>query len=65
MAGISPATMPMATLKAKANRKALTGVKDNICTGCQTRLPTGTLDLLHKGADLVFCEGCNRLLYLE
>ena len=52
-------------LKAKVNRKALTGVKDNICTGCQTRLPTGTLDQLHKGADLVFCEGCNRLLYLE
>lgn len=52
-------------LKAKANRKALTGVKDNICTGCQTRLPTGTLDQLHKGNDLVFCEGCNRLLYLE
>ena len=52
-------------LKAKANRKALVGVKDNICTGCQTRLPTGTLDQLHKGADLVFCEGCNRLLYLE
>lgn len=52
-------------LKAKANRKALTGVKDNICTGCQTRLPTGTLDQLHKGSDLVFCEGCNRLLYLE
>jgi uncharacterized protein len=52
-------------LKAKSNRKALTGVKDNTCTGCHTRLPTGTLDQLHKGGDLVFCEGCNRLLYLE
>lgn len=52
-------------LKAKSNRKALAGVKDSICTGCQTRLPTGTLDQLHKGADLVFCEGCNRLLYLD
>ncbi len=52
-------------LKMKANRKALVGAKNNICTGCQTRLPTGTQDQLHKGADLVFCEECNRLLYLE
>ena len=52
-------------LRAKPNRKALVGVKENTCTGCHTRLPTGTLDQLHKGGDLVFCEGCNRLLYLE
>ncbi|MFH2069336.1 MAG: C4-type zinc ribbon domain-containing protein [Candidatus Omnitrophota bacterium] len=68
LAGAIPREMLVAyerVLKAKTNRKALTGVKDNICTGCQTRLPTGTLDQLHKGADLVFCEGCNRLLYLE
>ncbi|MCX5643005.1 MAG: C4-type zinc ribbon domain-containing protein [Candidatus Omnitrophica bacterium] len=68
LSGAIPGEMLIAyerILKAKANRKALAGVKDNICTGCQTRLPTGTLDKLHKGADLVFCEGCNRLLYLE
>jgi len=68
LSGAIPGEMLVAyerVLKAKANRKALTGVKDNICTGCQTRLPTGTLDQLHKGSDLVFCEGCNRLLYLE
>ena len=52
-------------LRAKPNRKALVGVKENTCTGCHTRLPTGTMDQLHKGGDLVFCEGCNRLLYLE
>jgi predicted nucleic acid-binding Zn-ribbon protein len=68
LSGAIPREMLVAyerVLKAKANRKALTGVKDNICAGCKTRLPTGTLDQLHKGADLVFCEGCNRLLYLE
>ncbi|MFA5393659.1 MAG: C4-type zinc ribbon domain-containing protein [Candidatus Ratteibacteria bacterium] len=68
LAGAIPREMLISyerVLKAKANRKALAGVKDNICTGCQTRLPTGTLDQLHKGNDLVSCEGCNRLLYLE
>ncbi len=52
-------------LSVKPDRRALVGVKDGTCQGCHTRLPTITLDQLYKGRDLVFCEGCNRILFLE
>ncbi|MFH0795629.1 MAG: C4-type zinc ribbon domain-containing protein [Candidatus Omnitrophota bacterium] len=52
-------------LPTKANRKALAGVANGNCSGCHFRIPTVTMDKLHKGNETVFCDGCSRILYLE
>ncbi len=52
-------------LNKKADRKALAAVKGGVCKGCQMRLPTVTIDQLHKGTELIICENCSRILYLE
>ncbi|OPZ93747.1 MAG: putative zinc ribbon domain protein [candidate division TA06 bacterium ADurb.Bin417] len=52
-------------LNKKADHKALAAVKAGVCKGCQMRLPTVTIDQLHKGTDLIICENCSRILYLE
>lgn len=35
------------------------------CSGCQVELARSTLSHLMEGEDLVFCQGCGRILYSE
>ena len=51
-------------LPTKSNRKALAGVVNGSCSGCHFLIPTVTMDRVHKG-EVVFCDGCSRILYLE
>jgi len=51
-------------LESKGNRKAVVEVVNDSCSGCHFRLPTTILDQIRKGTELVFCEGCSRILYL-
>lgn len=43
---------------------AMTKVINDSCTGCRSRIRPALYQQLKRG-DLVFCEGCHRILYLE
>ena len=44
---------------------ALVPVVDNSCGGCHRRLPPQVINQVLLNANLVTCETCNRILYLE
>lgn len=45
--------------------KAVVAVIDNMCDGCSMKITAQTLNLLMGGNELVFCQSCSRILYLE
>ena len=45
--------------------KAIVAVVDNMCGGCSMKITAQTLNLLMGGKELVFCQSCSRILYLE
>jgi len=45
--------------------KAIVAVVDNMCGGCSMKITAQTLNLLMGGNELVFCQSCSRILYLE
>jgi len=45
--------------------KAVVAVIDNMCGGCSMKITTQTLNSLMGGNELVFCQSCSRILYLE
>ncbi len=45
--------------------KAVVAVIGNVCGGCFMNITTQTLNSLMGGKDLVFCQSCSRILYLE
>lgn len=45
--------------------KAVVAVIDNMCGGCSMKITAQTLNLLMGGNELVFCQSCSRILYLE
>lgn len=47
------------------NGMALAAVKNNACQGCFMELPPQVISEMRLGQRLIFCENCNRLLYLE
>lgn len=49
--------------KTKVN--AIVGVKDDICSGCNMRIPNYQKNPLSEGEEIVICESCGRILYLE
>jgi predicted nucleic acid-binding Zn-ribbon protein len=38
-------------------------VKNNICTGCNMRVPTYLNKILKSKEEVIFCESCGRILY--
>ena len=49
--------------KTKVN--AIVGVNDDICSGCNMRIPNYQKNPLIKGEEIVICESCGRILYLD
>lgn len=47
------------------NGIALVEVKNNACQGCFMELPPQVISEMRLGQRFIFCENCNRLLYLE
>ena len=45
--------------------KAVVAVTDNMCGGCSMKITAQTLNLLMGCNELVFCQSCSRILYLE
>ena len=45
--------------------KAEVAVMGNVCGGCFMNITAQTLNLLMGGKELVFCQSCSRILYLE
>ena len=45
--------------------KAVVAVMGNVCGGCFMNITAQTLNLLMGGKELVFCQSCSRILYLE
>lgn len=44
---------------------ALVPVRDDACQGCFMELPPQTINEIMKGDEIVTCERCSRILYLE
>jgi predicted nucleic acid-binding Zn-ribbon protein len=45
--------------------KAVVPVIGNVCGGCSMNITTQTLNALMGCKDLVFCQSCSRILYLD
>lgn len=45
--------------------KAVVPVIGNVCSGCSMNIRAQTLNALMSGKDLVFCQSCSRILYLD
>jgi hypothetical protein len=45
--------------------KAIVPVIGNVCGGCFMNIRTQTLNALMGNKDLVFCQSCSRILYLD
>lgn len=45
--------------------KAVVPVIGNVCGGCSMKINAQTLNVLMSGKDLVFCQSCSRILYLD
>jgi len=45
--------------------KAVVAVIGNVCGGCFMNITSQTLNSLMGGKELVFCQSCSRILYLE
>jgi hypothetical protein len=50
-------------LKAR-EKKGVSIVRNQVCTGCHMRLPIGTVTLLMRGGDIQLCDSCGRYLVL-
>lgn len=49
-------------LRAARGENVIVAVAGGACGGCHYRLPPQVANLVRKGEDLVFCEGCGRML---
>ncbi len=47
----------------KAGR-AVSTIRNNACAVCGVTIPTGLIQRIHTGNELVFCSGCGRILAL-
>jgi predicted nucleic acid-binding Zn-ribbon protein len=46
------------------DKKGVSLVRNQVCTGCHMRLPIGTITLLMRGGDIQLCDSCGRYLLL-
>jgi hypothetical protein len=45
-------------------KKGIVGVRNQVCSGCQMRLPIGVITTLMRNEDIQLCDNCGRYLYL-
>jgi predicted nucleic acid-binding Zn-ribbon protein len=45
-------------------KKGVTGVRNQVCTGCHMRVPIAVVTTLMHDTDIQLCENCGRYLYL-
>lgn len=50
-------------LRRRKGGEAIALVEDGICQGCRVALPTGLVQKVHRGEDLVYCGSCRRILH--
>lgn len=48
--------------RAKKGR-GIVSVANDICGGCNVRIPTYLIQDIKKGSEIIYCESCSRLLY--
>src|SRR5262252_4347415 len=46
------------------DKKGVSIVRNQACTGCHMRLPIGTITMLMRGGDIQLCDSCGRYLVL-
>ncbi|MDM8526934.1 hypothetical protein QUF58_01875 [Anaerolineales bacterium HSG24] len=51
-------------LRAKKNRRAVTGVKEGACLACNVSISNSKLQRTRAGNDLNYCGTCGRILYV-
>lgn len=44
-------------------QNSVVAVKNNICSGCNMRIPTNLNDIIKAKNEVIFCESCGRILY--
>lgn len=42
---------------------AVVPIKDDICEGCNVKVPPSLIGRIKRGKEIVYCENCNRMLY--
>lgn len=45
-------------------KKGVAVIRNQVCTGCQMRLPIGVITKLMRNEDIQICDSCGRYLYL-
>ena len=45
-------------------KKGVALIRNQVCSGCQMRLPIGTITTLMRDQDIQLCDSCGRYLYL-
>jgi predicted nucleic acid-binding Zn-ribbon protein len=45
-------------------KKGIVPVRNQVCSGCQMRLPIGVITTLMRAEDIQLCDNCGRYLYL-
>ncbi len=45
-------------------KKGVAVIRNQVCSGCQMRLPIGTINTLKRNEDIQLCDSCGRYLYL-
>ncbi len=45
-------------------KKGVAVIRNQVCTGCQMRLPIGVITTLMRNEDIQLCDNCGRYLYL-
>ena len=45
-------------------KKGVAVVRNQVCSGCQMRLPMGVITTLMRNEDIQICDSCGRYLYL-
>jgi predicted nucleic acid-binding Zn-ribbon protein len=46
-------------------KKAVSAIRNNSCSECHMKVPTGTIVTLVHGTDIQLCGSCGRYLYLS
>jgi predicted nucleic acid-binding Zn-ribbon protein len=45
-------------------KKGVAVIRNQVCSGCQMRLPIGIINTLMRNEDIQLCDSCGRYLYL-
>ena len=63
--GVSCPFIPIASYLKGKEGLAMVPVRQNACGGCHLNLPPQVINEIQMKTELVFCESCARILYIE